>query len=114
MTEGAVRELVLTYFQSWQTPSDWTLLRSCLADDVGFDSGQGALVGADSLLAMMQDAATPWEKVLLIGSVFHENNAALMYDGTAKETGAKFRVAEHIEVKDGEISKITAAICPLG
>lgn len=114
MNETATRELILKYFNAWQTPSDWETLRYCLADDVAFDSGTGTMNGGDELVKMMRDTGTPWEKVTLIGSIFHEDSAALMYDGLAAAAGAKFRVAEHLEVNNGKITSISAAICPLG
>lgn len=113
MSEASTREIVLKYFHAWQAPSDWEAFRSCLAENVVFNSGGGDLVGADALLSMIRDAATPWKEVKLVSSLFQDGEVALMYDGVAEDTGAKFRVAEHIQVQDGKISNIAAAICPL-
>ena len=102
--------LVLKYFHSWQEPADYDEFRSCIADNVVFDSNMAKIEGGDVLTEFVRSNESPWEDVNLLGSVFLDSKAALFYEGTVKESGVKTRVAEYLEISEGKIIKISAVI----
>ncbi|MEM7443560.1 MAG: nuclear transport factor 2 family protein [Pseudomonadota bacterium] len=106
----AVERLILDYFHSWQEPSDFDAFRACLADDIAFDGGAMKIEGADALTDMIKQTGSPWQDVTLLASIFNEDGGALFYDGAEKQSGTQMRVAEHITVTDGRISRVIAAI----
>ena len=113
MDSDAVRALVFRYFNSWQEPADWEAFRGTLADDVVFDPGGGnSMQGADTLVRALAATESPWKDVMLLASMFMDDEAALFYEGTEKSSGIKTRVAEHLTISGGKISKVVAAIAP--
>ena len=107
MDPDETKDLVLTYWRSWQT-SDWEGLRDCLADT--FDMG-GMPMDADEFTAMCE-SGTPWKDVELLSSVFDGDLGAIIYEGTDSKSGNRMRVSEHAKVVDGKITHITALIAP--
>ncbi len=105
--------LVLKYWRSWQEPADFRALRTCLADDVVFDTGTQTLSGAEQFTEAVETTESPWKAVTMLASIFDAEQAAIFYEGTDKLTGVKTRVAEHLTVRGDHIAKITALICPL-
>ena len=106
-------ELILRYFHSWQEPADYDEFRSCISDNLIFDSNMAKIEGGDVLTEFVRSNESPWEDVKLLGSLFLDSKAALFYEGTAKISGVKTRVAEYLEISDGKINKISAVISPL-
>ncbi len=107
------KELVLRYWRSWQDPSDFAAFRSCLADEVVFDSGTHTLSGADVLTAAVETTESPWKSVKMLASMFGAEEAAILYEGVDKRSGIKTRVAEQLTVRDGLITRIITAIAPV-
>ena len=108
-----LKVLVLRYFHSWQEPADYKEFRSCISDDLIFDSNLTKIKGGDVLTEFVRNNESPWEDAKLLGSLFLDSKAALFYEGTAKNNGIKTRVAEYIEISAGKIIKISAVISPL-
>lgn len=107
------KDLVLRYFNSWREPADYEEFRSCISDNLIFDSNLAKIEGGDVLTEFVRSNESPWEDVKLLGSLFLDSKAALFYEGTAKNSGVKTRVAEYIEISKGKIIKISALISPL-
>ncbi len=107
------KDLVLKYWRSWQDPSDFSTFRSCLADEVVFDSGTHTLSGADELTAAIETAESPWKSVKMLASLFGPEEASILYEGVDKRSGIKTRVAEHLTVRSDRITRIIAAIAPV-
>lgn len=107
------QDVVLRYWRSWQDPSDFTAFRSCLADEVVFDSGTQTLSGADALTVAVETTESPWKSVKMLASMFGEDEAAILYEGVDKRSGIKTRVAEHLTVRGDRITRIIAAIAPV-
>ncbi|MDX1520819.1 MAG: nuclear transport factor 2 family protein [Anaerolineae bacterium] len=109
----ATKTLVLRYFEAWQEPADFDELRRCLADHARFDVGHLVIEDGDALPALIAQSGSPLHGVTLIKSLFLPDQAVLFYDGYEKSTGRKIRFAEFIEVEDGLIANVTAAIAPM-
>lgn len=67
------KNLVLKYFHSWQEPPNFANLRSCLSDEVIFDSGGSTIVGGDKLRQVIEATESPWKEVKLLASMFNIN-----------------------------------------
>ncbi len=107
------QDIVLRYWRSWQDPSDFTAFRSCLADEVVFDSGTHTLSGADNLTAAVETTESPWKSVKMLASMFGAEEASILYEGVDKRSGIRTRVAEHLTVRDDRITRIIAAVAPV-
>lgn len=112
MTAEASRDLILRYWKSWQTPTDFDETRSCLADDCKFDGGAIQMDGGDAVIAMMSANPIPWTDVELVSETYGNEGGAIMYEGTVSTTGLRLRVAELITTADGKISSISALMTP--
>jgi len=79
------KDLVLRYFNSWQEPADYEEFRSCISDNLIFDSNLAKIEDGDVLTEFVRSNESPWEDVKLLGSLFLDSKAALFYEGTAKK-----------------------------
>ncbi|MDH3683582.1 MAG: nuclear transport factor 2 family protein [Acidimicrobiia bacterium] len=100
--------VVMRYWNSWHEGGepDWATMRSCLADDLDMDAGP---MSADAFVEMCQQGA-PWTGVTMIDSLFADDRAALIYEGTNTANGKLVRVGEIITVVDGKVARLRAAI----
>ena len=103
----------MSYFESWHEPSDFELMRTFLADDAFFDAGFFSIRGADKFVEMLKATESPWKDITLLGSIFTDHSASLMYSGTDKNTGISYRVGEYIELANSKIIKVESAISVL-
>lgn len=108
-TTASTEDLVLRYWGSWHEGDapDWDTFRDCLADTVDLEHGP---VPADDFVAMVAAGGDPWTGVTMIESVFTDDKAALMYEGTNTATGEVIRVSEVLTVADGRIAKLRAHV----
>lgn len=113
-TQETTRAVILRYFNAWQEPADLDDMRACLDDAVISDLGFTQINGAEQRVGMIGQTGTPWKKVTLLESIFSDNAGALVYEGVAVVDEKKTRVGEHVTVKNGRITGITASICALG
>ncbi len=107
------RDIVLKYWRSWQDPADFTAFRSCLSDEVVFDSGTHTLSGADALNSAVETTESPWKSVKMLAAMFGAEEASILYEGVDKRSGIKTRVAEHLTLRGDRITRIIAAIAPV-
>lgn len=109
----STRDLILKYWRSWQEPSDFDEMQSCLADDVKLDFGGNVIDGAASVRQMVEASADPWKDVELIDSIFTDSAGAIIYEGTSIENGTRFRVGEILHVEGDRIARATAVFAPV-
>lgn len=109
-TEQNTKDVVISYFESWHEPADFKKMRTYLADDAYFDAGFFSIQGADEFVQMLEATESPWKDIVVLGTIFTETHASLMYKGTDKNTGVSYRVGEYIELTDGKITLVESAI----
>lgn len=102
-------KIIMGYWKSWQSHSNWSETRNFLADDFKFDAGTFSTNNADELVEMMKKG-NPWKDIKLLDSVITENKGALLYEGTDSVTNTKFRVTEIITVKEDKVISCFANI----
>ena len=104
------KEVVLTYFNSWQN-KEWDVLRRCLANTFKIDGGKIQFRNIDEFIAFCQNGPS-WSKVTLLDSIFQEKQAALLYEGETP-TGEKIRVGEFLTLDQDKITsaKISISLC---
>ncbi len=101
-------ELILAYWKSWQTPTDFDEMESYLADDVRFDGGVGQLTGKAALRQVIEQNPEPWSDVRMIDAEFWDGGGVIVYEGTGIESGARNRIAEVLRIDGGAIAQVTA------
>ena len=106
------KELILAYWQSWQSHENWEETRALMHDDFHFDAGGFVSRNADELIGMMQ-SGNPWKDIRLIDCIVEGEKGALFYEGTDSMTGARIRIAELITVRDGKVIRCIANIVTL-
>lgn len=95
-------ELVLKFWNSWQTPANWEEMRGYLSNDYTFDAGMFYANSPEESVTIAQ-AGNPWKDVELLDIVCNDNKAALIYQGTDYQTGIRYRVSEFLTIKYGKI-----------
>lgn len=108
-----VKELVETYFNSWQEPADFGQTASCLHDDITVDMGFFKTDDKAAFIGMMSHNPVPWKDVNLLYSKYSENFACIVYEGINTANDQKMRVSEAIEIKEDKITSIFAVIAQL-
>jgi len=106
-------ELTLKYFHSWQVPTDLDELASCLRMDFKIDAGFFAFQDRAHFIQFLQINSTPWKDVVLLHSFYSEDYAAILYEGVNIETLQKFRVSEHLLIREGLIAEVKTVIAAL-
>jgi hypothetical protein len=101
------KSLVLTYFKAWQN-KDWDTIRSCVAKDFKIDGGQLQFQSIETFIEFCKTGPS-WSQVRLLDSLFQENKAALLFEGTTPE-GQKIRIGEFFEIKNEKIAFSRVAI----
>ena len=107
------KKLVMKYFNSWQEPSDFNEMRECLSENFILDAGIFVFRNADDFVKISEQNGTPWKDIELLDSIFHDDKAAIIYEGTEKKSEKKFRISEFITVAEDKIEKILTNITPL-
>ena len=113
MTDRTSEELILAYWRSWQTPTDFDEMESYLADDVVFNAGAGEMKGKGALRALIEENPEPWTGVTMIESQFWSDGGVIIYEGTGTESGTRNRIAELLRVDGDEIVQVTANFAQL-
>ena len=108
----SAKDLILKYWKSWQQPSDFDEMQSCLADDITLDFAGQKIEGAEAFRQIVEASADPWKDVELIDATFSDDGGAIIYEGTSEAQGHRIRVAEIIHVKDGRIVGASAVFAP--
>lgn len=105
---STTEDVVMRYWRSWHDGGepDWDAMRSCLADTLDLESGP---MSADGFVEMCQQGS-PWTGVTMIDSLFADDRAALIYEGTNTANGKLVRIGEILTVADGKVAKLRAAI----
>lgn len=103
-----IEELVRAYWESWQEPADFDAMEAHLAEDVRFDAGMGAIVGAANVRAMVEQNPEPWNDVTLVDSAFWADGASIVYEGVGSTTQVRHRIAELLRVDGDRITSVTA------
>lgn len=106
-------ELILAYWRSWQTPTDFDEMESYLADDVVFNAGVGELTGKGALRKMIEENPEPWRDVTMVDSQFWADGGVIVYEGTGTESGVRNRIAELLRIDSDKIQRVTANFAQL-
>ncbi|MEZ4688533.1 MAG: nuclear transport factor 2 family protein [Bacteroidia bacterium] len=101
--------LILNYWKSWQSHSNWEETRALMKDDFYFDAGFFKTESADQLIEMMKNG-NPWQDVQLLDIVTHDDKGALFYEGIDTVTQSRVRIAEIITVEAGKVASCVATI----
>lgn len=103
----STKELVLSYFQSWQK-QNWTQMQDCLTSDFILDSGMLQFKNREDFIEFCKEGPR-WSQVHLIQSLFQEGQAAILYEGSSLD-GHKLKVSEFLTIENGKIRKSLAVI----
>jgi hypothetical protein len=106
----ATETVVMKYWKSWQDDPDWEGMRSCFSDQIVYDTDGIRLEGADESIRIMQQNPDPWKDVIMLKSIFSNDTAVLVYEGTSIKDEKRLRVCEFIDLKDGLIHFITVVM----
>jgi ketosteroid isomerase-like protein len=104
--------LVMRYFRAWQH-GDLESLRSCLADEIRFDWGAAVYTDPDEFVAASAQGIV-WADVVMLGSVFTERHAAIVYEATNLTDGVRVRTAEYLTVSGNVISEAVVVFTTVG
>ncbi|MEM9070100.1 MAG: nuclear transport factor 2 family protein [Myxococcota bacterium] len=102
----STKDVVLGYWNAWQDPADFAAMVGYLHSDASLDMGVFRAESASEWRAIVERDPTPWDDVALLASVFADDNAAIVYEGTHRVSGQRFRVAELITLRDGKIATV--------
>lgn len=102
-----IKDLVLTYFQSWQN-KEWDTLRNCLSKDFKIDAGKIQFNSVDMFIEFCKNGPS-WSQVKLLDALFLEKKAALLYEGVTQKN-EKVRIAEFLEIDRNKIISAKVAI----
>lgn len=104
----STEEIVMRYWNSWRNEGepDWASMRSTLADELDMEPGP---MSADAFVEMCRQGS-PWTGVTMVDSLFADDRAALLYEGTNTANGKLVRIGEIVTVVDGKVAKLRAAI----
>ena len=105
------KEIIMNYWNSWQSHSNWGETRKLMKDDFKFDAGVFKTDTADQLIEMMKNG-NPWKDVELLDFVVNGNKGALIYEGIDSITNSKIRIAEIITVEGHKVASCIANIAP--
>lgn len=100
--------LVMRYWKSWHEGGepDFDAMRDCFGDVIDMEPGP---MPADDFVEMCRQGS-PWTGVTMIETMFADDRAALIYEGTNTANGKVVRVGEILTVADGKIARLRAAI----
>lgn len=108
----SVEQIIMNYWKSWHSHSNWDETRKYMHDDFRFDAGGFKTDSADELIGMMK-SGNPWKDIRLLDFVVSENKGALVYEGTESVTDATFRIAEILTVTGDKVSACLTTIAQL-
>lgn len=105
-------ELIMVYWRSWQSHSNWETTRKLMADDFKLDAGIFKTENADQLIEMMK-MGNPWKDIELLDFIVEGNKGAIIYEGTDSVTEARIRVSEIVTIKDNKVASAITNITQL-
>ncbi len=105
----STQDVILKFWKSWQSHSDWDKVKECIVEDFYFDTGVFHTSSANELIEAMKKG-NPWENTILLNSVFEKNKGALVYEGVDSITKEKIRISEILEVKKGKVASCISSI----
>ncbi len=109
-----LESLVMKYFNSWQSPTDFEEMADCLTPTMTIDAGIFHFDNREAFVNFCTQNPTPWKEVTLLSSIYSDGKAAIMYEGVNTANNQRMRVSEHLEITDGKISDIKTVITALG
>jgi len=107
------KSIVEKYFNSWQEPANFEETAACLHDNIKADLGFFKTNNKAEFIGMMSHNPVPWKDVNLVFSKYEDNFACIIYEGINTQTKAKMRVAEALEIREGEIIAVHSVISQL-
>jgi hypothetical protein len=102
----------MRYFRAWQA-GDAEALRGCLADAIDFDWGVASYADPDEFVAASV-SGIEWRDVRVLGSLFSERHAAIVYEGVNATDGLRIRAAEILTIEGGVIAESVVVFSNLG
>ncbi|GAA4271807.1 hypothetical protein U6A24_14550 [Aquimarina gracilis] len=108
----SIEEIIMSYWKSWQSHSDWDVTRRYMKDYFKLDAGIFKTESADQLIEMMKKG-NPWKEINLLDFVVTNNKGALVYEGIDSVTNVKTRISKIITVVDNKVASCITTIAPL-
>lgn len=102
-------EIVMKYWTSWQSHSDWSTMRSLMTDDFKFDAGFFKTESAEQIIDIMKKGH-PWKDIVMLAQNIQKDKAFLIYEGMDSVTSKKYRVAEYLILRDKKVAECLTTI----
>ncbi len=100
--------LIRDYWLSWQR-GDYVAMRRTLASDVVVDSAEGRITSADQFV-MISKLGNPLRDVKLVADRSDATGGSIIYTATDSVTSDRYRVAEHVTIRNRKIAAISLVI----